>query len=61
MTNKIVLMKDIIDSKERKEKELKFYKTKLKDLHFKINMLEKDVRLTNTIIKLIESEELKEI
>lgn len=57
----IILIKDLIDSKKRKEEELKFYKEKLKELQTRIGFLHHEVHLTNTIIMLIEQENIKEI
>lgn len=59
--SKIVLLKDIYLLKEQKEKELKFYKEKLAELQEKMLWVEKELRLTKDIIKLIEEEKVTNI
>lgn len=54
--SKIVLLKDIYALKEQKEKELRFYSEKKKELEEKLYWLERDLRLTKDIIKMIEEE-----
>lgn len=56
--SKIVLLKDIYALKEQKEKELRFYSEKKKELEEKLYWLERDLKLTNDIIKLIETEKV---
>jgi hypothetical protein len=55
---KIVLFQDLLDSKARKEKELEFYNEELKRLQSKMWDLQKEITLTNDIIRLIETERL---
>lgn len=55
---KIILFQDLLDSKARKEKELEFYNEELKKLQSKMYDLQKEIVLTNDIIKLIETERL---
>lgn len=59
--SKIVLLKDIYLLKEQKEKELKFYKEKLAELQEKMFWVEKELKLTKDIIKLIEEEKVTNI
>lgn len=59
--NKIILINDILDFRKRKEKELIFYKEKLEELIEKIKLVQKEVNLTNDIIKIIEQEKVVEI
>jgi len=61
MDNNIILLKDFYALKEQKEKELKFYTDKLEEIQEKMTWLEKDLKLTREIIKLIESEKLTDI
>lgn len=58
---KIVLFQDLLDSKARKEKELEFYNEELKKLQSKMWDLQKEISLTNDIIRLIESERLLDL
>lgn len=59
--SKIVLLKDVYLLKEQKEKELKFYKEKLIELQEKMFWVEKELKLTKDIIKLIEEEKITNI
>lgn len=59
--SKIVLLKDVYALKEQKEKELKFYKEKLTELQEKMFWVEKELKLTKDIIKLIEEEKITNI
>ena len=57
--SRIVLLKDVYALKEQKEKELRFYSEKKKELEEKLYWLERDLKLTNGIIKLIETEKVQ--
>jgi hypothetical protein len=59
--SKIVLLKDIYALKEQKEKELRFYSEKKKELEEKLYWLERDLRLTKEIIKMIEEERVPNV
>ena len=59
--SKIVLLKDIYALKEQKEKELRFYSEKKKELEEKLYWLERDLRLTKDIIKMIEEERVPNV
>jgi len=59
--SKIILLKDVYEMKEQKEKELLFYKEKLEELRDKVYWLERDIALTKNIIRMIEEERLKNI
>ena len=54
--SKIILLKDVYALKEQKELELKFYKEKMFELQEKMMWLEREVKLTKDIIKMIEDE-----
>jgi len=54
--SKIILLKDVYALKEQKERELKFYKEKMLELQEKMIWLEREVKLTKDIIKMIEDE-----
>ena len=58
---KIALISDIIEQKLRKEKELEFYTKELEELQRKMYYLQKDVDLTNSIINLIQAEQIIDI
>jgi len=53
---KILLLQDFVEQKERKEKELEFYKAELDKLNKKMWFLQKEIQLTNKIIEIIEQE-----
>jgi len=59
--SKIILLKDVYEMKEQKEKELLFYKEKLEELRDKVYWLERDIALTKNIIRMIEEEKVKDI
>jgi len=59
--SKIILLKDVYTLKEQKERELKFYKEKMLELQEKMMWLEREVKLTKDIIKMIEDESIKNI
>ena len=59
--SKIILLKDIYALKEQKEKELRFYSEKKKELEEKLYWLERDLRLTKEIIKMIEDERVPNV
>ena len=58
---KIILLKDVIETKLRKEKELDYYQKQLEELQMKMVFLKKDIHLTNTIINIIESENIMQL
>jgi len=58
---KIILLKDVIETKLRKEKELDYYQKQLEELQMKMMFLKKDIHLTNTIINIIESENIMQL
>lgn len=58
---KIILIQDLLDSRKRKQKELEFYLAKKVELERKLAWLQKDLALTDHILKLIETEKLEEI
>ena len=59
--SKIVLLKDVYELKEQKERELAFYKEKLAELQEKMYWVERELRLTNDIIKMIQEKKLTNI
>ena len=59
--SRIVLLKDVYALKEQKEKELRFYSDKKKELEEKLYWLERDLKLTRDIIKMIEEERVPNV
>jgi hypothetical protein len=60
MTN-IVLLKDLIDSKQRKEEELLRYQSHLEKLLGQLTILRKEIALTERIINMVKREQIIEI
>jgi len=56
--NKIIRIADLIEGKLQKEKELQYYEAELHKLMFKMSMVKQEIQVTETIIKLIENEEI---
>lgn len=61
MSEKIILLKDFYDLKEQKEKELKFYREKMKELEENLFWVEKELNLTKRIINMIEQDKITKI
>ena len=59
--SKIILISDIVETKLRKEKELKFYQEELEKLKEKMFFLQKDIDITNLIINMIENEKVLDV
>lgn len=55
-TAKLISLQEVLESKERKEQELKFYQEKLEELQEKMYWLRRDIDVTNIIIDMIETE-----
>ena len=58
---KIVFLTDLIEQKLRKEKEIKYYENKLKEITDKLFFLKKEQDLTNLIINVIQQEKITDI
>jgi hypothetical protein len=58
---KIITIRELIKNKETKERELEYYRSRLEFLQNRVSLLEGDIRITNTIIKMIEEETLIEV
>lgn len=56
MTDKVILLTDILEHKLRKERELDFYQQELEKLQQKMFFLKKDIEITNMCIDIIEQE-----
>jgi hypothetical protein len=59
--SKLIQITDILETKLRKEKELEFYKQELEKLQQKMFFVQKDIDITNIIIKIIENESVYDI
>lgn len=57
----IVDITDIYEHKKRKEDELKFYQEELEKLHIKLGKIHKEIGVTETIINMIENEQVLDI
>ena len=57
----IILIADMIEEKLRKEKELEFYEAELKKLLLRMAMVRQEINLTETIISMIQKEEIPNI
>lgn len=57
----LIRITDILEQKVRKEKELEFYEKELKKLRQKMFFIQKDIDVTNIIIRIIENEKVLDI
>lgn len=57
-TKLIIDISDIYAQRAVKEKELEFYQTELEKLMFRLGMVQQEIGVTNTIIRLIENEQI---
>lgn len=57
----IIDITDIYDRRDRKKKELKFYQAELDKLIFKLGMIQQDIGVTETIIRMIENEQVLDL
>ena len=60
-TKLIIDISDIYDQRDRKKKELKFYTVELEKLMAKLGMIQQDIGVTETIIRLIENEQILDL
>lgn len=61
MSDNIIIIQDLLDTKARKEKELTFYMEELKKLQDKMKWLKMEIKLTEDIIEMIEREKIVDI
>lgn len=59
--SKIVLLADIYQLREQKQKELDYYGERLKELQTKLFFVQKEIQITNYIIDMIEKEKIHSI
>lgn len=56
--NKIILLSEIYKKREEKEKELAFYSEKMKELKTRLFFVQKEIEITDFIIRIIENEKV---
>ena len=56
--NDIININDVYEIRDKKKKELGFYQDQLKELQEKLFFLEKEIGMTEFIIKVIEQEKI---
>jgi hypothetical protein len=61
MANTIIRLTDIYETRERKEKELVYYREQLEILRQKMFFIQKDIDITNLCIQMIENEKVLDI
>ena len=59
--NKIILLQDVIDQRDRKEKEIAFYQSELQKIEERLFFLRKEQQLTQFIIDAIQNEKLLDV
>jgi len=57
----IIDITDIYEHKKRKEDELKFYKAELEKLMGRLELVQREIGVTETIITLIEQEQIVDL
>jgi hypothetical protein len=58
MQGDIIQIAGLIEEKLRKQQELDFYEAELKKLLFRMSMVKQEISLTETIINMIQTEEI---
>ena len=61
MSDNIIIIQDLLDTKARKIKELYYYNEELKKLQEKMKWLKMEIKLTEDIIAMIEREKIVDI
>jgi prefoldin subunit 5 len=61
MANTIIRLSDVYETRERKEKELAYYREQLEILRQKMFFIQKDIEITTICIQLIEKEQVLDI
>ena len=59
--SKIIQIADLIEEKVSKESELAFYEKEMQKLLFRMFLIRHEIGLTETIIKMIQNEEIPDI
>ena len=61
MTAKLILLDDIYDMRKRKEEELVYYQEELRKLGVKLDLVRREINLTNQIIHMIQHEKVVDV
>jgi hypothetical protein len=61
MTAKLILLDDIYEMRKRKEEELAYYHEELRKLSIKLDLVRREINLTNQIINMIEHEKIVDV
>jgi DNA-binding XRE family transcriptional regulator len=61
MVATLILLTDIYEMKQRKEEELTFYLAEREKLQAKMDMIRREIDLTNQIIEIIEKEKVVDL
>lgn len=61
MTAKLILLDDIYEMRKRKEDELAYYHEELRKLSIKLDLVRREINLTNQIIEMIEHEKIVDV
>jgi hypothetical protein len=61
MTAKLILLDDIYEMRKRKEAELAYYHKELRKLSVKLELVRREIDLTNQIIDMIEHEKVLDV
>ena len=61
MSVKIIMLDDVYEIRNRKEKELKYYTEQLEKLKEKMYYVQAEIKLTTTIIDIIEGENVLDL
>jgi hypothetical protein len=61
MTAKLILLDDIYEMRKRKEDELAYYHEELRKLSIKLDLVCREINLTNQIIGMIEHEKVVDV
>jgi len=56
-----MMISDLLNIRERKQKELDFYNQQLDELRLKMTFIQQEITLTNRIIGMIEKEQIIDI
>lgn len=59
--SRIIQIADLIEEKLRKEQELEFYEQEMRKLLLRMSFVRQEIGLTETIIKMIENEEIPDL
>jgi cell fate regulator YaaT (PSP1 superfamily) len=58
---KIIVISELLETRERKEKELQYYHEQLRELQLRMSYVQAEIHLTTKIIHMIEHEKIVDI